>query len=70
MMKEGCCITEHEALMANQLAKVMTGGEWSRRAGRRTVHPGPGRKLVHVSLRQESKARMWNVLQTGKVVRN
>jgi hypothetical protein len=32
MMKEGCYITEHEALMANQLAKVMTGGEWSRPA--------------------------------------
>ena len=72
MMKEGCYITEHEAVMANQLAKVMTGGEWSRPAWVDEQYILDLEREAFLSLCGEEKtqARMWNVLQTGKVIRN
>jgi 3-hydroxyacyl-CoA dehydrogenase len=72
MMKEGCYITEHEAVMANQLAKVMTGGEWSRPAWVDEQYILDLEREAFLSLCGEEKtqARMWNVLQTGRVIRN
>jgi 3-hydroxyacyl-CoA dehydrogenase len=72
MMKEGCFITEHEAVMANRLANVMTGGELSRPAWVDEQYILDLEREAFLSLCGEEKtqARMWNMLQTGKVLRN
>jgi 3-hydroxyacyl-CoA dehydrogenase len=72
MLKEGCYITEHEALIANRLANVMTGGELSRPAWVDEQYILDLEREAFLSLCGEEKtqARMWNLLQTGRVIRN
>ncbi len=72
MMKEGKYITEHEALMANKLAYVMTGGEISRPAWVDEQYILDLEREAFLSLCGEEKTqqRMWSLLQTGKPLRN
>ena len=72
MMKEGRYITEYEALMANKLAFVMTGGELSRPSWVDEQYILDLEREAFLSLCGEEKTqqRMWNLLQTGKPLRN
>jgi 3-hydroxyacyl-CoA dehydrogenase len=72
MMKEGGFITEHEALIAIKLAFVMTGGELSRPAWVAEQYILDLEREAFLSLcgEQKTQQRMWNLLQTGKVLRN
>jgi 3-hydroxyacyl-CoA dehydrogenase len=72
MMKEGKYITEHEALIAGKLAIVMTGGELSSPAWVSEQYILDLEREAFLSLSGEKKTqeRMWNLLQTGKVLRN
>jgi 3-hydroxyacyl-CoA dehydrogenase len=72
MMKEGNFITEHEAVMANKLANAMTGGELSRPAWVSEQYILDLEREAFLSLcgEQKTQQRMWNLLQTGKVLRN
>jgi 3-hydroxyacyl-CoA dehydrogenase len=72
MMREGGYITEYEHHIARKLAHVMMGGELSQAAW---VDEGYILDLeleAFLSLCGEKKTqeRMWNLLQTGKVLRN
>ena len=72
MMKEGGYITEHEHLIANKLAEVMTGGEISQPTWVDEQYILDLEREAFLSLCGEEKTqqRMWNLLQTGKVLRN
>lgn len=72
MMKEGGYITEHEHLIANKLAYVMTGGELSRPTWVDEQYILDLEREAFLSLCGEEKTqqRMWHLLQTGKVLRN
>ncbi len=72
MMKEGRYITEHEAKIANRLAYVMAGGEISQPAWVDEQYILDLEREAFLSLCGEEKTqqRMWNLLQTGKVLRN
>jgi len=72
MMKEGGYITEHESLIANKLAYVMTGGELSSPAWVPEQYILDLEREAFLSLAGEPKSqeRMWSILQTGKTVRN
>jgi 3-hydroxyacyl-CoA dehydrogenase len=72
MMKEGGFITEHEALIANKLAFVMAGGELSRPTWVAEQYILDLEREAFLSLcgEQKTQQRMWNLLQTGKVLRN
>jgi len=72
MMKEGGYITEHEAKIANRLAYVMSGGELSQPAWVEEQYILDLEREAFLSLCGEEKTqqRMWNLLQTGKVLRN
>ncbi|OGO34310.1 MAG: 3-hydroxyacyl-CoA dehydrogenase [Chloroflexi bacterium RBG_16_54_18] len=72
MFKEGKSITEHEAAIANWLARVMCGGELSRPAWVDEQYILDLEREAFLSLCGEAKTqeRMWNLLRTGKVLRN
>ena len=72
MFKEGKSITEHEAVIANWLARVMCGGELSRPAWVDEQYILDLEREAFLSLCGEPKTqeRMWNLLRTGKVLRN
>jgi len=72
MMKEGCYITEYEAVMANQLANVMTGGELSQPAWVDEQYFLDLEREAFLSLCGEEKTRerIWTFLQSGKRIRN
>jgi 3-hydroxyacyl-CoA dehydrogenase len=72
MMKEGKYISEHEAVMAGKLANVMAGGELSRPAWVDEQYILDLEREAFLSLCGEEKTqqRMWNLLQTGKPLRN
>jgi 3-hydroxyacyl-CoA dehydrogenase len=72
MFKEGGYITEHEALMGKKLANIMTGGELSRPAWMDEQYFLDLEREAFLSLcgEEKSQQRMWNILQTGKVLRN
>ena len=72
MMKEGNYITEHEALMAGKLAYAMTGGELSSPTWVDQQYILDLEREAFLSLCGEPKTqqRMWNILQTGKPLRN
>jgi 3-hydroxyacyl-CoA dehydrogenase len=72
MFKEARQITEHESLIANKLAQVMTGGELSRPNWVSEQYILDLEREVFLSLCGEEKTqqRMWNLLQTGKPLRN
>jgi 3-hydroxyacyl-CoA dehydrogenase len=72
MMKEGKYITEHESVIANKLANVMAGGCISQAAWVSEQYILDLEREAFLSLCGEEKTqqRMWNLLQTGKVLRN
>ncbi len=72
MMKEGGYITAYEAHIAGKLAYVLTGGEISAPAWVSEQYILDLERDAFLSLCGEEKTqqRMWNLLQTGKVLRN
>ncbi len=71
-MREGGYITEHESLLANKLGYVLTGGELSSPAWVDEQYILDLEREAFMSLCGEEKTqqRMWNLLNTGKVLRN
>ncbi len=72
MMKEGGYITAYEAHIANKLAYVLTGGELSQPTWVAEQYILDLEREAFLSLCGEEKTqqRMWNLLQTGKPLRN
>jgi len=72
MMKEGGYITEYESRIAGKLAYVMTGGELSSPAWVDEQYILDLEVEAFLSLCGEEKTqqRMWNMLNTGKPLRN
>jgi 3-hydroxyacyl-CoA dehydrogenase len=72
MFKKGGYITEYESVIANQLARVMTGGDLSQPSWVEEQYILDLEREAFLSLCGEEKTqqRMWNLLQTGKVLRN
>jgi 3-hydroxyacyl-CoA dehydrogenase len=72
MFKESKNITEHESLIAEKLAYTMTGGEISRPTWVDEQYILDLEREAFLSLCGEEKTqqRMWNLLQTGKPLRN
>jgi 3-hydroxyacyl-CoA dehydrogenase len=72
MMKEGGYITEYEAHIAGKLANVLTGGDISSPAWVDEQYILGLEREAFLSLcgEQKTQARMWNILQTGKPLRN
>ncbi len=72
MMKEGGFITEYENHIAGKLAYVMTGGELSKPGWVSEQYILDLEREAFLSLcgEQKSQQRMWNILQTGKPLRN
>ncbi len=72
MMGEGKYITEHESKIAGKLAFVMCGGELSQPTWVDEQYILDLEREAFLSLCGEEKTqqRMWNLLQTGKVLRN
>jgi 3-hydroxyacyl-CoA dehydrogenase len=72
MMKEGGYITEHETVIANHLANTMTGGELSRPTWVSEQYILDLEREAFLSLcgNEKTQQRMWNLLQTGKPLRN
>jgi 3-hydroxyacyl-CoA dehydrogenase len=72
MFKEARQITEYEAHIAGKLAYVMTGGELSKAAWMDEQYFLDLEREAFLSLCGEEKTqqRMWNILQTGKPLRN
>ena len=72
MMAEGKYITEYEKVIAGKLAYVMTGGELSRPAWVTEQYILDLEREAFLSLcgNEKTQQRMWNLLQTGKPLRN
>jgi 3-hydroxyacyl-CoA dehydrogenase len=72
MYKLGKQITEYDAVIANKLAYVMTGGDLSKPAWVSEQYILDLEREAFLSLCGEEKtqARMWSLLQTGKPLRN
>jgi 3-hydroxyacyl-CoA dehydrogenase len=72
MFKEGGYITEHEAVIASKLANVMAGGDISRPAWveEQTILDLEREAFLSLCGEPKTQQRMWNLLQTGKVLRN
>ena len=70
--KEGHQITEYEAHLAEKLANVMTGGELSTSTWVPEQYILDLEREAFLSLCGEEKTQqgMWNLLTTGKVLRN
>ncbi|MBE9475072.1 MAG: enoyl-CoA hydratase/isomerase family protein [Chloroflexi bacterium] len=72
MFREGKFMTDHEALIVNKAAHVMTGGEISRPAWVDEQYILDLEREAFLSLCGEEKTqeRIWNLLRTGKPLRN
>lgn len=72
MMKEGGYITEYEAFIAGKLAGVLTGGDLSSPTWVDEQYILDLEREAFLSLcgEEKSQQRMWNLLQTGKPLRN
>jgi 3-hydroxyacyl-CoA dehydrogenase len=72
MMQQGGYITEHEQKIAGKLANVLAGGELSSSTWVDEQYILELEREAFLSLCGEEKTqqRMWNLLQTGKVLRN
>ena len=72
MMAEGKFITEYEKVIAGKLAVVMTGGEISRPTWVPEQYILDLEREAFLSLcgNEKTQQRMWNLLQTGKPLRN
>ena len=71
-MREGNYITDHEVVIANHLAYVLTGGDHAEPTWVDEWHILNLEREAFVELAQMPKTleRIWNFLKTGKVVRN
>jgi 3-hydroxyacyl-CoA dehydrogenase len=72
MMAQGCYITEYESVIANKLANVITGGNLSSSAWVDEQYILDLEREAFLSLcgNEKTQQRMWNLLQTGKPLRN
>ncbi len=72
MFKEGGYITEYEAVIASKLANIMSGGDLSKPAwvDEQTILDLEREAFLSLCGEQKTQQRMWNLLQTGKVLRN
>lgn len=72
MMKEGCYITEYESVIAGKLANVLTGGDLSAPTWVDEQYILDLEREAFLSLcgNEKTQQRMWNILQTGKPLRN
>jgi 3-hydroxyacyl-CoA dehydrogenase len=72
MFKEAGQVTEYDALIAGKLAYVMTGGELSRPTWVEEQYILDLEREAFLSLcgNEKTQQRMWNLLQTGKPLRN
>lgn len=72
MFQEGKFMSDHDALIINKAAHVMTGGNISRPAWVDEQYILDLEREAFLSLCGEEKtqARMWNLLRTGKPLRN
>ncbi len=72
MMAQGCYITEYESVIANKLANVLTGGNLSSPAWVDEQYILDLEREAFLSLcgNEKTQQRMWNLLQTGKPLRN
>lgn len=72
MFQEGNFMSEHDALIVNKAAHVMTGGDISRPAWVDEQYILDLEREAFLSLCGEKKTqeRMWNLLRTGKPLRN
>ena len=72
MMRQGDYISDHDALILNKLAYVMTGGELSASSWVDEQYILDLERDAFLSLCGEEKTqqRMWSILQTGKPLRN
>lgn len=72
MMLQGCYITDYESVIANKLANVLTGGDLSTPAWVEEQYILDLEREAFLSLcgNEKTQQRMWNLLQTGKVLRN
>ncbi len=72
MMKEGGYITDYESLIAGKLAGVLTGGAISSPAWVSENYILELEREAFLSLcgQEKTQQRMWNLLQTGKPLRN
>ncbi|MCC7129015.1 MAG: 3-hydroxyacyl-CoA dehydrogenase [Anaerolineae bacterium UTCFX2] len=72
MMKEGGYITEYEAVIAGKLAGVLTGGDLSSPAwvDEQYILDLEREAFLWLCGQEKTQQRMWNLLQTGKPLRN
>jgi len=72
MMAEGKYISEYEKVIAGKLANVLTGGELSRPSWVSEQYILDLEREAFLSLcgNEKTQQRMWNLLQTGKPLRN
>jgi 3-hydroxyacyl-CoA dehydrogenase len=72
MMQKGGYITEYEAFIAGKLANVLTGGNISSPAWVDEQYILDLEREAFMSLcgQEKTQQRMWNLLQTGKPLRN
>ena len=72
MFQEGKYMSEHDILIVNKAAHVMTGGNISRPAWVDEQYILDLEREAFLSLCGEKKTqeRMWNILRTGKPLRN
>ncbi len=72
MMQQGGYITEYESVIAGKLVNVLTGGNLSSPAWVDEQYILDLEREAFLSLcgNEKTRARMWNILQTGKPLRN
>jgi 3-hydroxyacyl-CoA dehydrogenase len=72
MFKEARQITEYEAVIAGKLAYTMTGGELSRPTwvDEQYILDLERESFLSLCGEEKTRQRMWNLLQTGKPLRN
>jgi 3-hydroxyacyl-CoA dehydrogenase len=72
MMKEGGYITQYESHIAGKLAHVLCGGELSAPAWvtEKYVLDLEVEGFLSLCGEEKTQERMWNLLNTGKVLRN
>ncbi|OGO36522.1 MAG: hypothetical protein A2W35_11675 [Chloroflexi bacterium RBG_16_57_11] len=72
MMAQGCYITEYESVIAGKLANVITGGDLSAPTwvDERYILDLEREAFLSLCGNEKTQQRMWNLLQTGKPLRN
>jgi 3-hydroxyacyl-CoA dehydrogenase len=72
MLREGGYISEYDAHVGDQLARVLSGGEYSRPqwVDAWTLLDLEREAFLSLAGEPQTQARMWHMLQTGKPLRN